>query len=79
VRPSSSHELLALLPIPYPAIRPWLAGGMQFDQLRRHEFITLLRGAAARPLAAPRAAAGGNALPQCTVARSDETVAFFNT
>jgi hypothetical protein len=34
-RPSSSHELLALLPIRYPAIRPWLAGdGMQFDQLR---------------------------------------------
>jgi hypothetical protein len=34
----------------YPAVRSWLIEGrMQFDQLKRREFITLL-GGAARPI-----------------------------
>src|SRR5262249_3014436 len=39
--------------IRYPAIRPWLAGdGMHFDQLGRRDFIALIGGVAAWPLAA---------------------------
>jgi len=35
-------------PIRYPAIRPWLAGNrMQFDRLKRREFMALFGGAAA--------------------------------
>jgi len=34
------------LPTRYPAIRPWLGGDrMQFDQLIRRDFVTLLGGA----------------------------------
>ena len=33
-------------PIRYHAVRPSLADGMQFDQLKRRQFITLLGGAA---------------------------------